>query len=125
MNKILTVVLGVIWTFSFANDHMLIEKQQDHNPLIKIKINDLVSRLIPCEVLTIQMAGIANNSHKSGQFSLISKTISFFGTGFNMAGFNVQMNKLNLMKGSGWVHKKECNLHVDEVNNGLTIKYQF
>jgi len=122
---IITIILGVIWTFSFANNHMLIEKQQYHNPLPKLKINDMVSGLNSSKLFTYQIGGIVNNLDKSGQFSWISKTISLFGNGVNLAGFNVKMNKLNLIKGSGWVHQKEWNLNADETNNGISIKYKF
>lgn len=122
---LVTILFLLLGIFSLANDHKLNKENHDQHIDTKIGVNHFYLGLYPIGILTYQMDGIVYNSDKSSQFSWVSKTISLFGNGFNLAGLNVQMNKLNLKRGSGWVHKKEWNLHADEINNGLSLRYKF
>lgn len=122
---IITLSFLLFGIFTLANNHKLIKEQQGQYSVTIFGISNLSPVLNSSEILTCQMDGMVNCSSNGEQFSWILKTIFLFGNGLNLAGFNVQMNKLNLKRGSGWVHKKECNLQADEINNGLSLRYRF
>jgi len=131
--QLLTVVLVIVSTFSFANNGNVGKDLNNHfegtehmvRNINLLETSSLLSGNRFGKIINNQIIGINKDQDHTEKQSLISKTISVFGNGIKLARFQVQMSRLKLVKGSGWVHQKEWNLHADKTNNGLSIRYKF
>lgn len=126
--QIATLVFVIVSMISFAGDgfDLSIEKtgyKITHD--VSMEINSSLAGMVSRGVFNDSNHTDFKNPNPEGENTWISKTIFVFSSGFDLAGFNVKLNKFNMIKKSGWVHQKENNLHADITNNGLSIKFKF
>lgn len=132
--QIAALVFLIISTISFAGDGIpyssLLDSDNEKTEYlisnkVMIKPNVILPGMGAIGILYDPNNKVYTNSNPIGGNNWVSKTISVFGSGFNLVGINIKMSKFDFNRKSGWVDKKEWNLNADKTRNGLSLKYKF
>lgn len=135
MKKSITIIVLVLtYSLSFASGGNKYSNLDDRNERkIVINKNNGVTlehgALVPGKhtngALKSTNTIIYNNPDGKGEDTWVSKTFRTFGSGLDLAGFNIKMNSFDLVKNTGWTHQKENQLNPDVTHNGLRLRFKF